>query len=436
MNHKPSIHITTLGCAKNIYDSEILMGQLRANGISLLEDPQEANILIINTCGFITPAKQESINAILEAIQIKNQNKKHQILVCGCLSSRYRDELIKEIPEVDEYFGTEDFSNIIHYLNLELHSPKHLYENRFISTKSHYAYLKISEGCNHECAFCAIPLIRGEYRSRPIEDIIQEAKQLADKGVKELILIAQDTTYYGLDLYNKQIIGELLRQLEHIDNLDWIRIHYTYPTTLQDSLIDIISRSRKILHYIDFPIQHISDKMLRIMKRGGTSHQIKKILTKLRERIPDVAIRTTLIVGHPGESDTEYQELKTFVQEFQFDRLGVFIYSPEENTAAYKIPHPAEEIAEKRYSEIMEIQQKISLNKNERMIGKEITVIIDEIDQHTQTAFGRTYADSPEIDNEVILEKVPLNVKEGHFYQIIVTNVTEYEIFGKFLEDQ
>jgi ribosomal protein S12 methylthiotransferase len=434
LNKKPGIHITTLGCAKNIYDSEILMGQLQANGIPLLDDPRQADIIIINTCGFITPAKQESINVILEAIQNKNRNNHQRVFVVGCLSSRYRNELTKEIPEVDEYFGTEDYTKIMNYLNLEIKSPNHLYKKRIISTKAHYAYLKISEGCNHKCAFCAIPLIRGVHRSRPMLDIISEAKQIAAKGVKELILIAQDITYYGNDLYGKQKLGELLLELEKIKGLEWIRIHYAYPTTFQDSLIDIIKESDKIVHYIDLPIQHISDRMLRIMKRGGTSKQIIQILEKLRYKIPDIALRTTLIVGHPGETEADYRKLKEFIQEFQFDRLGIFTYSPEENTVAYQLAYPKKEIAEERYAEIMEIQQQISLQKNQRHIAKKIKIIIDEIDQCNRIAIGRTYADSPEIDNEVILEDIPENIQEGNFYYINIYHASEYELFGKLEE--
>lgn len=412
------------------------MGQLQANGISLLENPEEADIIIINTCGFITPAKQESINAILEAVKNKNRNHHQRVLAAGCLSSRYRNELTKEIPEVDEYFGTEDYSKIMNYLNLEIRSPDHLYEKRIISTKGHYAYLKISEGCNHECAFCAIPLIRGTHRSRPMTEIISEAKQLAENGIKELILIAQDTTYYGIDLYGKQKLGELLLNLEKIKGLEWIRIHYAYPTTFQDTLIDIIKGSDKIVHYIDLPIQHISNRMLRAMKRGGTSKQIIQIFEKLRNKIPDIALRTTLIVGHPGETEADYRELKKFIQEFQFDRLGIFTYSPEEDTVAYRLSHPKKEIAEARYAEIMEIQQQISLQKNQEFISKKIKVIVDEIDQYNLIAVGRTYADSPEIDNEVILEDVSEKIQEGNFYHVNIYHASEYELFGNLEEEK
>lgn len=436
MNKKPSIHITTLGCAKNVYDSEILMGQLQANGITLLKNPEEADIIIINTCGFITPAKQESINAILEAVKNKNQNHHQRVLAAGCLSSRYRNELTKEIPEVDEYFGTEDYTKIMNYLNMEIKSPDHLFEKRIISTKAHYAYLKISEGCNHVCAFCAIPLIRGIHRSRPMMEILREAKQLVVKGIKELILIAQDTTYYGIDLYGEQKLGELLLNLEKIKGLEWIRIHYAYPTTFQDSLIDIIKGSDKIVHYIDLPIQHISNRMLRMMKRGGTSKQIIQIFEKLRNKIPDIALRTTLLVGHPGETEADYRELKKFIQEFQFDRLGIFTYSPEENTVAYRLSHPKKEIAEERYAEIMEIQQHISLQKNQEFIAKKTKIIIDEIDQYNLIAIGRTYADSPEIDNEVILEDISEKIQEGNFYQVNIYHATEYELFGKLEEEK
>ncbi|GAB4371268.1 MAG: 30S ribosomal protein S12 methylthiotransferase RimO [Calditrichia bacterium] len=430
-NHKPKIHLTTLGCAKNLYDSEILLGQFRANDIPLTDDPQQADVLIINTCGFITPAKQESIEAILEAGKIKTARPGRKLLVCGCLSKRYQKDLRREIPEVDEYFGTEDFLEILDYLQLQPASPHHLYEHRYLSRHSHYAYLKISEGCNHKCAFCAIPLMRGRHRSRRMEDILSEARILAQQGVKELILIAQDTTFYGLDLYKKQRLVDLIRELEEIPGIEWIRIHYAYPTTFQDELVDLMRNSRKVVKYLDLPIQHISDRVLKMMKRGGTSRRIQKILHRMRERIPEVALRTTLIVGHPRETEEDFKILTDFIQETQFDRLGVFVYSPEENTAAHALPHPPEKIAQRRYQTIMEIQQNISWEKNRQKIGRTFKVLIDEYQQQTHTAIGRTYADSPEIDNEVIIEDVNRTVVPGEFYNVKIYNANEYELFGK-----
>ena len=434
VNGKKKVHLTTLGCSKNVYDSEILMGQLQANGIPLTESPENADVLVINTCGFITPAKQESIQAILEATEFKNQNEKVEVLVCGCLSARYQKDLRKEIPQVDAYFGTEDYQSILNYLQLPLQRNAPLYENRILSTKPHFAYLKISEGCNHKCAFCAIPLMRGRHRSRPMDDLIKEAWFLAEKGVKELILIAQDTTFYGLDLYKKQKIIDLLKELEKVNGLEWIRLHYAYPTTFQDELIDLFANSSKIVHYVDLPIQHITDRMLKIMKRGGTSSRIKQILENLKIRIPDIAIRTTFIVGHPGETEKDFSELKNYVQDFRFDRLGAFVYSAEENTYAHNMIHPKEEIAQKRYQELLEIQQQISLQNNEKLRGKILKVLIDEYDPEHHTAVGRTFADSPEIDNEVILENIEENIEIGKFYQTKITSAAEYEIFGQIVE--
>jgi ribosomal protein S12 methylthiotransferase len=301
-------------------------------------------------------------------------------------------------------------------------------------TKPHYAYLKISEGCNHKCAFCAIPKIRGRHRSRPFEDIIQEADILANKGVKELILIAQDTTFYGLDFYQKQRITDLIEALEKIEGIRWIRLHYAYPTTFQEKLIDRMVQSDKLLHYVDIPFQHISDKMLKIMKRGSTEKYIRKILSKLHRRIPDIAIRTTFIIGHPGEGDKEFSELKEFIKEFKFERLGLFIYSPEEDTTAYHLPYPEKSIAENRYNEIMQIQKDISLGKNESRIGSRMTILVDEVDKQNNTAFGRSYADSPEIDNEVIFENIPRDLREGQFCDAKIIAASEYELFGQLLE--
>ncbi len=430
------VHVTTLGCSKNVYDSEILMGQLKANGVQFTDDPLQADTIIVNTCGFITPAKQESIEAILEAGEIKKRKQDTRVLVCGCLSQRYMRDLRKEIPEVDAYFGTEDFINILRYLNLSSQAPEHLYEKRLLARPGHFAYLKISEGCNHECAFCAIPLIRGQHRSRPMEDIVREAELLAQQGVKELIVIAQDTTFYGIDLYGEQRILPLLQELEKVDGLHWIRLHYTYPTTFPDDLIELMAESSRIVPYADLPVQHITDHMLQVMKRGGSARRIREILRRFRERIPEVALRTTLIVGHPGEEEEDFQALKEFVQETRFDRLGVFVYSPEEGTAAYALPHPPQEVAEERYREIMEIQQGISLEKNLAKVGKIYQVLIDEVNPEEGYAVGRTYADSPEIDNEVLVEPLPAGIKPGDFCSVQITDAMEYQLMGQVVEEK
>jgi ribosomal protein S12 methylthiotransferase len=433
-NGRKKVHLTTLGCSKNTYDSEILLGQLIANDMPLTDSPESADVIIVNTCGFINPAKEESIQAILEAVKIKQKKENVQVLVSGCLSSRYMKNLKQMIPEVDEYFGTEEFPAILNYLNLSPFSSDRLYEKRYLSTASHYAYLKISEGCNHKCAFCSIPLIRGRHRSRPFEQVIHEARILADRGVKELILIAQDTTFYGIDLYRKQRLLDLLQQLESIKGIKWIRIHYAYPTTVQDELIDFIQSSSKIVNYVDMPLQHISDDMLKLMKRGGTSRRIKQILEKLRTHIPDVALRTTFIVGHPGETDTHFKELIQFIKDIRFDRLGAFIYSPEENTPSFRLKAPSKETAENRLAELMQTQQLISREKNQALIGKKMQVLVDERDTESGYAFGRTYADSPEIDNEVIIENSGNEI--GKFYPTKILRATEYEIFGQVSEEK
>ena len=430
------VHLSTLGCSKNVYDSEILLGQLQANGIQVMQQPQDADILIINSCGFILPAKEESIQAILEAVELKKNHPDLKVLVCGCLSTRYYPQLQKQIPEVDGYFGTEDFASILKFLQLPVKNQGHLYQDRQLLTKPHYAYLKISEGCNHKCAFCAIPLMRGRHRSRPLEEIIQEAQLLTNRGVKEIILIAQDTTFYGLDLYKKQRLIDLLQQLERLPGLEWLRLHYAYPTTFQDELIEVMAESDHLVPYVDLPIQHISDRMLKIMRRGGSARRIKQILEKLRRRIPEVAIRTTFIVGHPGETTADFQELRDFVEQFQFDRLGAFIYSPEEKTAAYKLVPPEKTVAEERYAELMLIQQQISRKKNESLIGRSLEVLMDEYHSNTLTGSGRTYADSPEIDNEVLVRKKNIIPKPGTFYYVKITDATEYELYGELLEEK
>lgn len=433
--NKKKIHITTLGCSKNVYDSELLMGQLIKSDAQLVSSSEEADVIIINTCGFIEQAKQESIDAILEAEQLKKDDSKKKVVVCGCLSQRYAADLKKDIPTIDAYFGTEDFKNILQFLNLNgKTSPEYLYEQRYLSTPSHYAYLKISEGCNHKCSFCAIPLMRGKHRSRPVEQIIAEARQLADQGVKELIIISQDTTFYGLDLYNDQKIVDLLLELEKIEGIEWIRLHYLYPTTVQDKLINIMAQSSKILPYLDMPIQHISDRMLKIMKRGGSSKRIIEIFTKARKMLPDITLRSTLIVGHPGETQSDFQTLKKFVREIKFDRLGVFMYSHEENTSAYQMPDLSQDIKERRFREIMEIQQNISMEKNQEQIGTIKYVLVDEVNKNESIATGRTMGDSPDIDNGVIINDFKNDIIPGQFVNVRITDAIEYDLFGKIEE--
>ncbi len=429
-NHK-KIHITTLGCSKNIYDSELLMGQLQTHRAELVDEPDEAEVIIINTCGFIDLAKQESIDAILEAEQLKKEDPSKKIVVCGCLSQRYQKELKSEIRSVDAFFGTEDFANILNYLNYTSDvSPDHLYEKRLLTTPGHYAYLKISEGCNHTCSFCAIPLMRGRHRSRAMENIVHEARQLARQGVKELIIISQDTTFYGLDLYGSQQIVPLLKQLEEIPGIEWIRLHYLYPTTVPDELIDRMAISEKIVPYLDMPIQHISDRMLKIMKRGGKANRIREIFEQARRKIPGIFLRTTVIVGHPGETEQDFVGLKRFVREFEFDRLGVFQYSHEENTTAFQMEDLPLEIKDERYRELMAIQREISLMKNSNRVGRVMRIIVDEIDWKTLTVIGRTKGDSPEIDNEVIVENVNRPIRVGDMINVRITDAAEYEMYA------
>lgn len=429
-NHK-KIHLTTLGCSKNIYDSELLMGQLRSHQAELVDDPGDAEVIIINTCGFIDLAKQESIDAILEAEQLKKEDPAKKIVVCGCLSQRYQKELKKEIQSVDAFFGTEDFANILNYLNYPPNiSPDHLYEKRLLTTPGHYAYLKISEGCNHTCSFCAIPLMRGRHRSRPMENIVQEAQQLARQGVKELIIISQDTTFYGIDLYGSQRLVPLLEQLEEIPGIEWIRLHYLYPTTVQNELIERMAVSGKIVPYLDMPVQHISDRMLKIMKRGGHGKRIREIFERARQKIPNIFLRTTVIVGHPGETENDFERLKIFVEEFEFDRLGVFRYSHEENTTAFEMEDLPSAVKEKRYRELMEIQREISQKKNLEKVGRVMRVIVDEIDWETLTAICRSEGDSPEIDNEVIIEKIDRAIHVGDMLIVRITDAAEYELYA------
>lgn len=433
MTKKGKVHITTLGCAKNVYDSDILGGLLERQGLQLTEYPENSDVVIVNTCGFITAAKEESVEAILEAGELRRKGVIKKLLVVGCLSARYRDELQKEIPEVDAFFGTEDYLNVMKNLHLHVDSAQDYYESRHIEPGQHVAYLKIAEGCNHTCAYCAIPLMRGKYRSRFMDTIVEEAKMLAKKGVKELIIISQDTTFYGLDIYKKQMLVPLLEQLELIDGIKWIRLHYFYPTTIPEGLIDYMASSKKVLPYVDIPLQHISDNMLKIMKRGGSSQRIKKLLNEFRAKIPDIAIRTTFIVGHPGETEEDFQELTSFVKDFQFERLGAFTYSPEEGTAAFELGDPIpEEIKEERYNKLMEIQSKISYQKNEQMVGRVLDVIIDEQLESPGVYVGRSYMDSPEIDNEILVsvdDNTTLSI--GEILPVEIYDFDTYELYGR-----
>lgn len=431
MNNKVSV--ITLGCSKNTVDSERLMKQIQLNKIGLVEDPNEADTVIINTCGFIELAKEESINTILEAVAMKNSGKLKKVIVAGCLSERYKNELQKEIPEVDAYFGTEKYEEIIKELGGNL--KRELLGERLLTTPSHTVYLKISEGCDHPCSFCAIPLMRGSHKSKTIEELVKEAEFLAANNAKELILIAQDTTDYGKDIYGKKMIVQLLRRLSEIDGIEWIRVMYAYPSHFPDELIEEIKTNPKVLKYVDIPLQHISDDVLKSMRRGVTAERTKKLLNKLRTEIPDVTIRTTFIVGYPNETEKDFEELCDFVSKEKFDRIGTFTFSVEENTASFILGDPvSEKEKERRKSILMEIQKDISLQKNETFIGKQIKVLIDSIEG--EYYIGRSYRDAPEVDGEVLISVKDNKMKIGSFYDIVINDCDEYDLYGNLLQSE
>ena len=424
---KNTINVVTLGCSKNVYDSEVLMGQLKAGGKNVVHE-QEGNIVVINTCGFINNAKEESINTILEYVQQKEAGLIDKVFVMGCLSERYKPDLEKEIPDVDQYFGTSELPALLKVLGADY---KHeLIGERLTTTPKNYAYLKISEGCDRPCSFCAIPLMRGAHISTPIEALVTEAEKLAVKGVKELILIAQDITYYGLDLYKKRALADLLRALVKVEGIEWIRIHYAFPTGFPMDVIEVMKEEPKICNYLDIPLQHISDPILASMKRGTTQEKTTKLLKKFREAMPEMAIRTTLIVGYPGETQADFEALKSFVQEMRFDRLGCFTYSHEENTTAYDLEDDVpEEVKLARANEIMEIQSQISWELNQEKIGKTFRCLIDR--KEGNYFVGRTEYDSPDVDNEVLIDAKKHYVKTGDFVEVKIIDATDYDLYGE-----
>lgn len=424
---KNTINVVTLGCSKNVYDSEVLMGQLKAGGKNVVHE-QEGNIVVINTCGFINNAKEESINTILEYVQQKEAGLIDKVFVMGCLSERYKPDLEKEIPDVDQYFGTSELPALLKVLGADY---KHeLIGERLTTTPKNYAYLKISEGCDRPCSFCAIPLMRGAHISTPIEALVTEAEKLAAKGVKELILIAQDITYYGLDLYKKRALADLLRALVKVEGIEWIRIHYAFPTGFPMDVIEVMKEEPKICNYLDIPLQHISDPILASMKRGTTQEKTTKLLKKFREAMPEMAIRTTLIVGYPGETQADFEALKSFVKEMRFDRLGCFTYSHEENTTAYDLEDDVpEEVKLARANEIMEIQSQISWELNQEKIGKTFRCLIDR--KEGNYFVGRTEYDSPDVDNEVLIDTKKHYVKIGDFVEVKIIDATDYDLYGE-----
>ncbi|NUM32172.1 MAG: 30S ribosomal protein S12 methylthiotransferase RimO [Bacteroidetes bacterium] len=430
---KNKINIITLGCSKNVVDSEVLLSQLRANKINASHENHDNNnnIIVINTCGFIESAKQESINTILHYSKLKKKGDIEKLYVTGCLSQRYKDELTKEIPEVDSWFGTFELPSLLNKLGADY---KHeLLGERFISTPSHFAYLKIAEGCNHPCSFCAIPLMRGKYKSKPEDLIIKEAKHLAKNGVKELILIAQDTTYYGTDLTGKKQIAQLLSKLAEIEQLEWIRLHYSYPSHFPLDVLNVMKENEKICKYLDIPLQHISDDMLKAMRRGISKRAIEELIDKIRQKIPEITLRTTMLVGHPGEKDRDFEELVEFVEKSKFSRLGVFTYSHEENTHAFGLKDDvSQKLKTKRAEELMNVQQNISLTENIKKEGKTFKVLFDRIDG--DYFIGRTEADSPEVDNEVLVPTKNNYARIGDFAKVKITKADFFDLYGNIVK--
>ena len=422
------INIITLGCSKNVYDSENIMGQLTHNGYDVTHNADSGDIVIINTCGFIHDAKQESIDTILAAINDKEAGYIEKVYVTGCLSERYKEVLPKEIPEVDQYFGTHDMIELLKTFNVDY---KHeLIGERQLTTPSHYAYLKISEGCDRSCSFCAIPMIRGKHTSRSIESLVLEAEKLAAKGVKELILIAQDLTFYGLDLYGNRRLNDLLKALVKVEGIEWIRLHYAFPTGFPEEVIETIAREEKICKYLDMPLQHINNEILKSMRRGHTRQKTEDLIRKLRQQVPDVAVRTTLIVGYPGETEEKFEELKQWVAETKFDRLGVFAYSHEENTHAGKLVDDVpDDLKQQRVEEIMTLQEQISFEKNQAKIGKVFKCLFDR--KEGDYYVGRTEHDSPEVDNEVRVDAHKFHIEPGKFINIKITGAEAFDLFGE-----
>ena len=427
---KNKINVITLGCSKNVYDSEILMGQLKANNIEVEHESEnsDASVVVINTCGFIENAKQESINTILEYAKAKEKGLVEKVYVTGCLSERYKPELKKEIPNIDEYFGTHDLPRLLRTLGADY---KHeLIGERLLTTPVHYAYFKISEGCDRPCSFCAIPIMRGIHVSIPQEELVKQAKLLAKNGTKELILIAQDLTYYGIDIYKKRTLAELLKKLSDVEGIEWIRLHYAFPSGFPLDILDVMRERKNICKYIDMPLQHISNKLLDSMLRGTTRQKTIELVDTIRKKVPGIAIRTTLIAGYPGETEKEFEELKEWVMQTRFERLGVFTYSHEENTAAFKLKDDVpQKTKERRAGEIMEIQKNISLELNRTLIGKTLKVLFDR--KEGDFFIGRTEYDSPEVDNEVLVNASTSYVRIGGFANIKITNVSEYDLHGE-----
>jgi ribosomal protein S12 methylthiotransferase len=428
-SNKNRINVVTLGCSKNVVDSEVLMGQLAANNFDVIHEAKagHSDIVIINTCGFIDNAKQESIDTILHYAKQKEAGKIEKLIVTGCLSERYKPDLEKEIANVDHYFGTRDLPLLLNTLGADY---KHeLVGERMLTTPRHFAYLKISEGCDRPCSFCAIPLMRGNHISKPIEQIVAEAKQLASKGTKELLIIAQDSTYYGLDIYKERKLADLLEQLSDVEGIEWIRLHYAFPAGFPLDVLDVMREKKNICKYLDIPLQHISDSMLKSMRRGTTRKKTYKLIETLREKVPSIHLRTTMIAGYPGETERDHQEMLDFVKDIRFDRLGVFEYSHEENTHAHNLDDNIDaETKQDRVAAVMALQQTISSEINEQKVGNIYKVLIDR--KEGDYFIGRTEADSPEVDNEVLIEAAANYLRQGSFVNVKITAAGEFDLFG------
>jgi ribosomal protein S12 methylthiotransferase len=427
---RKKINLITLGCSKNVYDSEVLMSQLKANGKEVSHEADHGDIIVINTCGFIDNAKEESVNTILEYVDLKDQGKVEKVFVTGCLSERYKPDLEREIPDVDQYFGTRELPLLLKALGADY---KHeLVGERLTTTPRHYAYLKISEGCDRPCSFCAIPLMRGGHVSTPIETLVKEAQNLAKGGTKELILIAQDLTYYGLDIYKKRALADLLRELVKVEGIQWIRLHYAFPSGFPEDVLDVIREEPKVCNYIDIPLQHISTDILKSMRRGTTFEKTNALLDAFRTKVPGMAIRTTLIVGYPGETEAHFEEMKQWIKDQRFDRMGCFAYSHEENTHAFNLVDDVpEEVKQARVEELMEIQTQISWELNQEKIGKEFKVLIDR--KEGNYFIGRTEFDSPDVDNEVLISAEDVYLSPGEFVNVIIERAEEFDLYGKLI---
>ncbi|PRD37368.1 UNVERIFIED_CONTAM: rimO [Trichonephila clavipes] len=430
---KPRVNVVTLGCSKNIHDSEVLMGQLKGNQLEVVHEAsniQSSDIVVINTCGFIDNAKQESIDTILQFSELKDQGKVNKVIVTGCLSERYKPELQSEIPNVDAFFGTNDLPELLSSIGADYRHE--LLGERLLTTPSHYSYFKIAEGCNRPCSFCAIPLMRGKHVSKSIDDLVKEAKFLASNGTKELILIAQDLTYYGLDIYGKRNLSDLMRHLSDVDGIEWIRLQYAYPSGFPMDILDAMNERSNICNYLDMPLQHISDHMLTSMRRGTNKQKQIDLVNKIRDKVPDIALRTTLICGYPGETEDDFQEMLEWVEDTRFDRLGCFTYSHEEKTHAYSLEDDVpEEVKQERVDQIMEVQQEISYDINQTKVGKEFKVLVDRVDG--DFFIGRTEYDSPEVDNEVVLDAKTNYARIGDFVQVKVDRAEDFDLYGSIV---